>query len=127
MIDTYDAEVLPKTLLTIAPPDEQDPLESRRAWAKVAAGIVAGDMETTSIEKSKIENEQRGLRQKEQAENRIWQRRYFSNVENDSVLDSLGPVVGLSIDADKTSGIWRYDKKKAEAWHAKVAGGQWQH
>jgi hypothetical protein len=120
LIGTYDAEASPTTPLTIASIEEQDTLESRRAWAKVAAAIAAGDMEATGIEKSKIENEQRALRQKEQAENRTWQRRYFSNVESDTILDTLGSTISLSVDADKTGGIWKLDEKKAEAWRTKT-------
>lgn len=115
LIDTYDAENTPVTPLIIAPIEQQGPLESRRAWAKVAAGIAKGDMDYTGIEKSKIENEQRALRQKEKEEGRTWERRYFSQVESDPLLDKLGPSIGLSIDADKTGGIWRFDAKKAAA------------
>lgn len=115
LIETYDANTTPTTPLTVAPLEEQDPLESRRAWANVAAGIAKGDMEYTGMEKSKIENEQRALRQKEQAEGRTWQRRYFSEVESDPLLEKLGPIIGLSPEADKTGGIWRFDKTKAKA------------
>lgn len=122
LIDSYDAEATPTTPLIIAPIEEQDPLESRRAWANVAAGIAKGDMDYTGIEKSKIENAQRALRVKEKAEGRVWERRYFSQVESDLVLDNLGPVIGLSPDADKTGGIWRFDKNKAAAASAKANG-----
>jgi oxysterol-binding protein-related protein 9/10/11 len=123
LIETYDAKATPTTPLIIAPVEEQDPLESRRAWANVAAGIAKGDMDYTGVEKSKIENEQRALRQKEQAEGRTWERRYFSQVESDPILEKLGPIIGLSVDADKTGGIWRFDEKKAEASRGKAAGG----
>jgi oxysterol-binding protein-related protein 9/10/11 len=123
LIESYDAEAAATTPLIIAPIEEQDPLESRRAWAKVAAGIAKGDMDYTGVEKSKIENEQRALRQKEQAEGRTWERRYFSQVESDPLLDRLGPGIGLSPDADKTGGIWRFDDKKAEAVRENASGG----
>ena len=123
LIESYDAEAADTTPLIIAPIEEQDPLESRRAWAKVAAGIAKGDMDYTGVEKSKIENEQRALRQKEQAEGRTWERRYFSQVESDPLLDRLGPIIGLSPDADKTGGIWRFDDKKAEAARENASGG----
>jgi hypothetical protein len=121
VIDTYDAEATPTTPLIIAPIEQQDPMESRRAWSKVAAGIAKGDMDYTGVEKSKIENEQRALRAKEQAEGRTWERRYFTAMESDSILEKLGPVIGLSADADKTGGIWRFDEKKAEALRAKTS------
>lgn len=115
VIDGYDAEASPTTPLTVAPLQEQDPQESRRAWSKVAAGIAAGDMDTTGIEKSKIENEQRAMRAKEKEDGRVWERRYFTRVENDALLDSLAPKINLIVEADKTGGIWRFDEKKAAA------------
>jgi hypothetical protein len=113
VIDTYDAEASSTTPLTVAPIEEQDLYESRRAWQKVAAGIAIGDMDITGEEKSKIEEEQRELRRQEKAEGRIWERRYFSLVESDPVLDQLGPVIDLLPEPEKTGGIWRFDEKKA--------------
>jgi hypothetical protein len=115
VIDNYDAEASNTTPLTIAPIEEQDLYESRRAWQKVAAGIAIGDMDITGEEKTKIEEEQRELRRQEKAEGRIWERRYFSLVEDDPVLETLGPVIGLLPEADKTGGIWRFDEAKANA------------
>lgn len=113
-VDSYDAEALPITPLTVAPIEEQDLMETRRAWAKVAAGIAAGDMDITGVEKTKIEVAQRELRVKEKSENRVWERRYFSLVETDETLEKLGPAIGVLPEADKTGGIWRWDEKKAE-------------
>ncbi len=115
LVDSYDAEAVPITPLIVAPLEEQQPWESKRAWAKVASGIASGDMDSVGVEKSKIENEQRALRQLEQTEGRTWDRRYFSLVESDPILTSLAPAISMSVDADKTGGIWRFDLKKAEA------------
>jgi len=123
LVESYDAEASPTTPLIVADIDQQDPLESRRAWAQVAAGIAKGDMDFTGVEKSKIENEQRALRLKEQAEGRTWERRYFTKKDTDPILETLGPAIGLSADADKTGGIWRYDAAKAEALLAAKAKG----
>lgn len=105
----------------MAPIAEQDPLESHRAWSKVAEGIAAGNMDIVGTEKSKIENEQRALRQQEQAEGRTWERRYFTRKDHDDILEKLGPVIGLQVDADKTGGIWRFDPAKAERVRASKA------
>jgi len=113
VVDTYDAEASPTTPLTIAPIEEQDPMESRRAWSKVAAGIAKGDRDATGVEKTKIEVAQRELRQQEKSEGRTWIRRYFTLVESDPTLDQLGPAIGVTPEADKTGGIWRYDETKA--------------
>lgn len=112
VVDTYDAEATPTTALIVRPIEEQDPLESRRAWAKVAAGIAEGNMEITGAEKSKIEVAQRELRQQEKAEGRTWERRYFSTVDSCPILDRLGHRIGMSAEADKTGGIWRFDEAK---------------
>jgi hypothetical protein len=112
----------PLSELIIAPLEKQHPLESRRAWSKVAAGIAKGDLDTVSFEKSKIENAQREMRAKEKAEGRTWERRYFSAQEDstDSVLTSLGPAAGLpeNGDADKTGGLWRFDAAKSKVAHS---------
>ncbi|RFU33089.1 Fructose-bisphosphate aldolase, partial [Scytalidium lignicola] len=115
LIETFDANAAAVTPLQIAPIEKQDQLESRRAWAKVAAGIAAGDMEVVGNEKTLIEVAQRELRAKEKAEGRVWERRYFSVVEGDSIVDQLAPKIGLNVEADKTGGIWRYDEKKGAA------------
>lgn len=115
IIETHDAEATPTSPLIVAAIEEQDPLESRRAWAKVAAGIADGNMEVTGAEKTKIEVAQRELRAQEKAEGRTWERRYFSQVETDPTLDSLAHHIGLHPEADKTGGIWRFDKAKLKA------------
>ncbi|KAH8808188.1 hypothetical protein F5884DRAFT_359312 [Xylogone sp. PMI_703] len=113
LVETFDANAATVTPLQVAPIEEQDPLESRRAWSKVAAGIAAGDMDAVGNEKTRIEVAQRELRAKEKAEGRVWERRYFSVVESDPVLSQLGPKIGLVLDSDKTGGIWRFDENKA--------------
>ncbi|KAF2226275.1 hypothetical protein BDZ85DRAFT_48190 [Elsinoe ampelina] len=113
-VDSYDAKKTPKTPLKVKPVEEQDPLESRRAWGKVAKAIEKGDLNTTSHEKTIIEEEQRALRKKEKEEGKEWQRRFFTRVEKDEVFEKLiKEVPGGSIEADQTNGIWVFDPKKA--------------
>ncbi|KAK6593915.1 oxysterol-binding protein [Botrytis cinerea] len=92
---------------------KSDPLESRRAWSKVAAGIAVGDMDATGNEKTKIEVSQRELRLKEKNEGRLWERRYFTKMDNCPILQQLAPCIQLTADEDKTGGIWRFDEAKA--------------
>ncbi|KAG7118064.1 Oxysterol-binding protein 4 like [Verticillium longisporum] len=102
LVDSHDATKVEPTGLVVAPVEQQHPLESRRAWAKVAAAVAKGDMDTLSFEKSKIENAQRELRAKERSEGRVWERRYFSEFKGqDPVLESLGTHVGLPL-----TGAW---------------------
>lgn len=114
VVETWTAKENKMTPLDLAPLSEQDPLESRRAWQKVSEAQQKGDMELLSREKTKIEVAQRELRKKEQAEGRVWERRYFTKKDKDEFFDALGNKLGLSVEADKTGGIWRFDKEKAE-------------
>jgi hypothetical protein len=127
-IETFDAKAAKTTPLTVAPIEEQDPYESRRAWHNVATSIEKGDMDATSQHKSKIENAQRELRKKEHAEGREWERRFFSKVddkgnkpEDEALFEKLAKIVGMigplgpGIEADKTGGVWRFDSEKAKA------------
>jgi hypothetical protein len=119
LVENWDP--LPLSELIVAPLKEQHPLESRRAWSKVAAAIAKGDLDTVSLEKGKIENAQREMRAKERAEGGTWQRRYFTAGDDgaDAVLTNLGPAVSLpkNGDADKTGGLWRFDHVKSETAH----------
>ncbi|KAH8889481.1 Oxysterol-binding protein [Thozetella sp. PMI_491] len=116
LVDSWDPSTTPTSKLIVAPLEQQHPLESRRAWSKVSAGIASGDLDLVGQEKSKIENAQRELRAKEKAEGRMWQRRYFTVQPGDQLLSELGPAVGVPDhgDADKTGGLWRFDQAKAE-------------
>lgn len=79
------------------------------------------------VEKTKIENAQREKRAAERAEGTTWPRRYFSLAPDDgspdAVLAALGAVVGVPEhgDADKTGGLWRFDKAKADEVKARPA------
>ncbi|KAJ3561520.1 hypothetical protein NPX13_g8914 [Xylaria arbuscula] len=116
LVDTWDPEVTAMSELILLPLDKQHPLESRRAWAGVAEGIAKGDMDYVGREKTKIEQAQRAMRKKEQAEGRQWERRYFTACTSpDATLHTLASHVGVDEngDADKTGGLWRFDANKA--------------
>lgn len=116
VVETYNAKKEPKTPLQVAPIEEQDPLESRRAWKKVAEAILKGDMNTVAHEKTVIEEHQRALRKKEQAEHTEWNRRYFTVAKSVPILDKLIKEVPYgSIDADQTNGVWVFDPEKAKS------------
>ena len=120
--------------LVLAPLEQQDPMESRRAWANVARSIERGDMDATSAYKSRIENAQRALRRKEQDESRTWQRVFFSQPDDDTgsvrsadlrekqfsqlakALTSGQPITSQweGVGPERTNGIWRYDDARAK-------------
>lgn len=116
LVDSYNAKAQPKTPLSVAPLEQQNPLESRRAWRKVADAITKGDMDTTSSEKSLIENTQRAMRKQEKEEGREWERSFFSKKERHELFERLNrEIPGGEIDAEKTNGIWFFDDAKATA------------
>lgn len=114
VIDQYDPAKTKVTTLTVAPVEEQDELESRRAWEKVAKAITKGDLETTSKEKTVLEESQRALRKKEKEENREWERRFFTRADKNPVFQSLAEKIGEAVESEKTNGIWIFDSEKAK-------------
>ena len=73
-------------------------------------------MDTVGVEKSKIENAQRELRKKEQAEGREWQRRFFKRVSLPCpTFEKLARPIAEKIESDKTGGVWRFDSDKAQS------------
>jgi oxysterol-binding protein-related protein 9/10/11 len=121
-VDTYIVGNMKTTPLEVAVIEEQDAYESRRAWHDVARAIERGDMEATSVAKSRIENAQRELRKREREEGREWERRFFTRVDerDDAVFlrlaRMLDPTSGNSLgtENDKTGGVWRFDKERAK-------------
>lgn len=120
-VDSYSAKNNKTVPLTVAPLDNQDTLESRRAWQKVASAIKAGDMDTAGREKGIIENSQRDMRKKEQEEGREWERRFFSRVTHHEVFEALATKLppgeggqAIATEGDKTGGVWVWDEEKAK-------------
>ena len=114
-IETFEAKKETKTELQVADIKDQDPLETRRAWQKVASAIEKGDMTTTANEKSVIEESQRELRKKEAKDGNEWERRFFSRVKTLPIFDQLIKEVPQgSLEDDQTNGIWVFDKDKAK-------------
>ena len=127
-IDSFSHKSAPKTDLIVPPLDQQDLYETKKAWSLVAQAIAKGDMDTTSNEKSKIENAQRELRKKEQAEGREWERAFFTRQAGaDKVFETLAKPIGERIEAEKTGGVWRFDEEKARnaksPYHAHQSNG----
>lgn len=115
VVEQYNAKKEPKTPLSVAEIKDQDPLESRRAWQKVAEAIEKGDMNATSAEKTKIEEFQRAARKKEQSEGREWQRTFFSKADSLPIFEKLVKEVPYgSLDKDQTGGVWVFDPAKAQ-------------
>lgn len=132
-LETVDVKSVKLSKLVTPPIEQQDPLESRRAWGNVAKSIEKGDMDATNAYKSRIENAQRALRKKEADQHRTWQRVFFSQPDDEAgsvrSADPLerqfnilakGLTSGLPFSSqwdgvapEKTNGVWRFDAQKA--------------
>lgn len=115
-IDSWSSKENPVTPLTLAPLEQQDIWESRRAWSDVASNIQKGDMDAVSGYKSRIENAQRELRGVEKKEGREWERRFFNRIDESGdspQTQQLAKTADLAFETDKTGGIWRFDAQKA--------------
>ncbi|KAG8525952.1 uncharacterized protein KY384_000714 [Bacidia gigantensis] len=121
-LETYNAKASKTTSLSVPPIDTQDPYESHKAWRSIKAAIEKGDMDTVHVEKSALENAQRELRKKEQAEGRSYTRRFFNKSDKSDIFDSLAKPIYASIEADRTGGVWRFDESK-KADRQNVADG----
>jgi hypothetical protein len=114
VVDSYNAKSEPKTALQVADVANQDPLESRRAWKKVADAIIKGDMNVVSHEKTLIEEQQRALRKQETASNQPWERTFFTKTNNITIADKLiREVPHGALEQDQTGGVWLFDSAKA--------------
>jgi oxysterol-binding protein-related protein 9/10/11 len=114
VMETFDVLNMPITHMSVAPLGEQDPLESRRAWAKVCEAILSGNMSAVGREKGKIEVRQREMRKEEQAAGREYSRRYFEKVPNDSELEARLARLGEKLEPEQTGGVWRWKEGPKE-------------
>lgn len=120
-VEVFNISSMKTTPLTVAPLEDQDVWETRRAWRDVAAAIERGDMEATSVAKTKIEVAQRELRKKEKEEGEEWERRFFKRVneKDDQTFMRLATMLdltqgnGAGIESDRTGGVWRFDASRA--------------
>lgn len=120
-VETFTVTSMKTTPLTVAPFEKQDVYESRRAWRDVAVAIEKGDMDATSVAKTKIEVAQRELRKKEKDQGQEWERRFFKRVneKDDRTFMRLATMLeltqgnGAGIESDRTGGVWRFDEARA--------------
>ncbi|TVY82164.1 Protein kes1 [Lachnellula suecica] len=115
ILEKVDVNTLSRTPLTIAPPEQQNHLESRRAWKPVVDAINKGDIFAVGQEKSKIENEQRELRKQEKAEEKEFPRRYFTLAQEDPVAEKLAEglkCTSIKGSMDAHQMIWLWDEEK---------------
>ncbi|EMC92555.1 hypothetical protein BAUCODRAFT_143068 [Baudoinia panamericana UAMH 10762] len=113
VIDRYEIGGVPASEFRTEPLDQQDPWESRKAWAGVIESIRRGDMQGVADHKSALENGQRELRKHDDTSEENWQPLFYRNETSDPVAEKLMAVVGQKLQADKTCGVWKFDVTRA--------------
>lgn len=114
VVDTFDPKVTKTTPLTVAPIEQQDHFETRRAWKKVSDAINKGDMDLTSAEKTIIETRQREMRKEEKEAGREWERTFFTRSDTFPTFKALAAKIGEPINDSQTNGVWAFDQSKAD-------------
>lgn len=111
ILETYEVEALENqpAPMEVAPIEEQDPWESRRAWKDVLRGIEDGDWTATSRSKQAIEEAQRRMRQEEKQEGRAWEPLLFESIPGDQheIFYSLTKGDNVALGDLETRGVWK--------------------
>jgi hypothetical protein len=95
----YDAKAKNPEHLVVKPIEEQNDLESRKAWKSVAEAIKVGNYDLIHKEKSLLENAQRELRKKEADTGIKWETRWFDEQDMEElppIDEESDPLIGLA-------------------------------
>lgn len=115
-IETCDVNATRPALLNLPDMEKQDPWESRKAWQKVIEALKKGDVQSTITEKSKLEEAQRLLRKREASAGITWQPALFRQREDGHpVFHQLASSQGIRLQADKTKGVWQFNRSGARS------------
>lgn len=127
----YDAAKKSPELLVVKPIEEQNELESRKAWQKVADAVRKGDYDSIHEEKTQLENTQRAMRKSEQETGDLWTVRWFDEKDllgaspGDDPLVSLASLANLSIENVPLGSRSGSKHEKGQALHWRFNEGKW--
>lgn len=113
-IDAYNVSSATSTDFRALPLDQQDPWESRKAWAGTISSLHSGNMQGVADHKSKLENAQRELRKKPETKEENWKALFYRKENDDPVARKLLESIGKKLDAESTCGVWKFDREKWE-------------
>jgi hypothetical protein len=111
-LEIIDVSTLKSAPMNVDSLECQDAWESRNAWAGVIRALNNGDMQKTVDEKSKVEEAQRRLRKLEESKGLKWKALFFNNTTEDPIFETLAKPIGEKLHADKTVGVWKFDREK---------------
>lgn len=102
--------------LSIASEEQQDAWETRRAWGGVLKALRENNIYDVVHEKTKVEQAQRLMRKDEALKGQVWSPVFFSRLEprDYTLWSQLATAVDWELKAEKTNGVWKYDRKKSD-------------
>ncbi|CAO3630494.1 unnamed protein product [Cunninghamella echinulata] len=110
----FDAEGEPMAERVTVPIEEQSEIESHRLWGKVTEALKIKDFQTANIEKTKIEDWQRGVRKERAEKNEVWTPSLFvfhkddeASSDYDKINVTLSKKMPGKIQID--DGAWTYN------------------
>nr|POF01081.1 oxysterol-binding protein like 4 [Quercus suber] len=112
-IDSYDVSSAQASTFKVPSIGDQDAWESRKAWQGVIEGVQTGDMKQVADSKNALETAQRELRKHAKTDDDNWRALFFRKVREHPAASELLSMVGKSLDADNTGGVWRFDPERA--------------
>ncbi|KAK0385813.1 hypothetical protein NLU13_6990 [Sarocladium strictum] len=101
--------------MTLKPLPEQDPWESRRAWAAVRKALQDNDFRAVVREKSKVEQAQRDMRASERQRGKKWKPLLFKSMKGQEYEEFWRLTEGFDdwrLCDERTLGVWRVDEEK---------------
>ena len=122
-VEVIDVEKEPLTPMIVKPVEQQDPWETRKAWAKVMDAIARGNTKGVSENKGAIEQAQRALRKEEQEKGGEWQRVFYRRDKPDETRLKLLKQAQGELNEDRTGGFWGFvgleeaDRRLREPYH----------
>ena len=121
-IDICDVNAAKRVPALLKPLQNQDPWETRRAWAGVLEALKKGDLAAASAKKASLEEAQRRIRKREAAKGVKWKPVFFFQTENPVLTRQNTKLVESGIAIEKPQGLWKADKKKIRTYNKPYHG-----
>jgi hypothetical protein len=110
-VEDIDVNALPSAKIKVDNLEDQDPWESRKAWAGVISSIKSNNMRGVTTAKAQIEEGQRRMRREEEARGEQWKSLFFKRVERDPVFEKLSALDPGSFTLSHGGGLWKVDEE----------------
>lgn len=127
VLETYKVEAPENEPAAIQIPavKDQDPWESRCAWADVISHLQQGNLRAAATAKNALEESQRQIRKQEKARGETWKPLLFTSQPGSShnVFHDLTQGTGWGLSDSETKGVWKIDENFRDTIQRPYRGG----